>query len=59
MTDFLKQELKVGDQVVYLMHSKTSAWLQRGRVIRMTERYVCLDTGTRKLPKHTVKVNVA
>lgn len=56
MVDFLKQELQIGDWVVYLMHSKTSAWFEKGRIIRMTDKYICLDTGRRKLPEHAVKV---
>ena len=56
MTVFLKQEINVGDKVVYLMHSKTSSWLEQGKIVRLTKKYVCLNTGVRKLPYHIVKI---
>ena len=43
MIDFLENELSIGDDVVFLNHSKTSSSLANGIVIALTERMVRVE----------------
>lgn len=65
LKDFVGKELKVGDEVIYLSHNRTSSELHRGNVIDFTLKKVRLDTyledGHRawrelKYPHHLVKM---
>lgn len=56
MTDFLKQELKIGDRVVYIANPKTVPILEVANVIRATRKFVWLDTGVHRLPQNTIKI---
>ena len=66
MKDFLGRELNVGDEVVYLSHSRTSSNMYRGIVVEFTPCKVRIETYTAdgegawpqlKFPYHVVKVN--
>lgn len=57
MTDFLGNELNSGDEIVYIEFSKSSSNFHKGLVERLTENYVVLNTGKRKLCKKVIKVN--
>ena len=57
MTDFLGNELNSGDEIVYIEFSKSSYNFHKGLVERLTENYVVLNTGKRKLCKKVIKVN--
>ena len=57
MVDFLGNELKPGDEIAYIEFSKTSSNFQKGFVERLTEHYVVLNTGARKLYQKVIKIN--
>lgn len=54
--DFLGQELNVGDDVVYLNHSRTSSSLGRGKITSMSEHTVTIDLATRRAEYKVVKI---
>lgn len=61
MKDFLGQELRVGDEVVFLQHYKTSSSLYKGKIERMTNCFVHITDShvgnTRKEPSKCIKIN--
>lgn len=44
MKDFLGRELNVGDEVLYLIHTRTSSYLRRGIVIGFTPMKIHIRT---------------
>lgn len=65
MKDFLGRELNIGDEVVYLSHSRTSSRLYKAIITGFTPMKVHLDTYSEdgrklwvetKYPRHIVKV---
>ncbi|WP_165678734.1 hypothetical protein [Metapseudomonas otitidis] len=44
MKDYLGQDLKVGDKIVYLSHTRTSSDLSTGRIAGFTPCYVKLES---------------
>ena len=65
MKDFLGRELKVGDEVLYLIHTRTSSYLRRGVVSGFTPMKIRMKTfhengkeawDELKFPHHVVKV---
>lgn len=44
MKDFLKNELEVGDTVVYLEHGTSNSWLAFGEIVRFTPQKVVLKS---------------
>lgn len=66
MKDFLGKELNIGDEVVYLNHSRTSSTLRRGIVMRFTPMKIEIESYSEdgrhlwndtKYPRHVVKVS--
>lgn len=70
MTDFLGNELSVGDSVVALAHQRTSSTLYLGKIVKLTAKMVVVNTINgekdwryddvmRVSPTKVVKVNMA
>lgn len=56
MKDFVGNELSVGDDVVYLFHSKTSSHFVKSKIERFTDKCVFMVDGRRKEPNKVIKV---
>lgn len=56
MTDFLGNELNLGDDVVYVFFCKTSSYLIKSKVDRITNKCVVMKDGTRKEPSKVIKI---
>lgn len=56
MKDFLGNELAVGDQVVYLTHTRTSSSLNKGVIKKITPKMVSIEGDSYRNPIHVVKV---
>ena len=65
MKDFLGRELNIGDEVLYLNHTRTSSYLRRAIVTGFTPMKIRMNTfnnngtqgcGELKFPYHVVKV---
>jgi hypothetical protein len=48
--DFLEQEIRIGDNVVYLQHYKTSSSLNKSVVVGIADKMVKLENGKLKCP---------
>lgn len=46
MKDFLNNELNIGDEVVYLYYARTSAELKIGKIIKITDKMVKIETSS-------------
>lgn len=57
MKDFLGNELNTGDNVVYLVHRKTSSHFETGIIAEIKNKTVIMKDGTRKNPDKIVKIN--
>ena len=57
MTDFLGNELNPGDDVVYVFFCRTSSYLIKSKVDRITNKCVVMKDGARKEPSKVVKIN--
>lgn len=44
MKDFLGNEIVLGDNVVYLFYGKTSSDFRKGKVVKITEKMVLIET---------------
>ena len=51
MRDFLGNEIKVGDEAVYIDHFKTSSRLKMGKVIGFTEKRVKFEDRSKEPEK--------
>ena len=51
MKDFLGNEIKIGDDAVYLFHCKTSSYLIKGKVIGFTEKRVKFEDRSKEPDK--------
>lgn len=56
MVDFLGNELKPGDDVVYVFHCSTSSTLIKSKVDRLTPKTVVMKDGSIKEPSKVVKI---
>lgn len=56
MKDFVGNKLNVGDDVVYLSHSRTSSHFVKSKVERFTNKCVFMIDGKRKEPDKVIKV---
>ena len=56
MRDFLGNEIKVGDEAVYIDHFKTSSSLKMGKVIGFTEKRVKFE-GRSKEPEKVIDIS--
>lgn len=56
MKDFVGNELNIGDDVVYLFHSKTSSCFVKSKIERFTNKCIFMIDGTRKEPNKVVKI---
>lgn len=57
MTDFLGNELNIGDAVVYIQHSKSSSCYEKSNIVRFTEKCIVMENGKRKAADKVVKAN--
>lgn len=55
--DFIGQELKEGDKVIFLHHYKTSSCLYEDIVKRISDKTVLLECGRRKTFDKLIKIN--
>lgn len=55
--DFLDQELRPGDDVVFIQHYKTSSCFLTAKVERLTDRTVVFTSGRRKDPDKIIKIH--
>lgn len=56
MKDFVGNELNVGNDVVYLFHSKTSSCFVKSKIERFTDKCVFMADGKRKEPDKIIKI---
>ena len=56
MKDFLANELQIGDDVVYIEHSKNLSCYVKSRISHLTNKYVVMENKSRKLPVKVVKI---
>ena len=54
--DFVGNELSIGDDVVYLLHSKTSSHFVESKVERFTDKCVFMVDGKRKELNKVIKI---
>ena len=56
MTDYLGQELSVGDKIVYITHFNTSSHFQTGIIKKINPKTISIEGDTYRSPDKIVKV---
>lgn len=56
MKDFVGNKLSVGDDIVYLVHEKTSSYFVKSKIERFTDKCIFMTDGRRKEPDKVIKI---
>ena len=54
--DFVGNKLSIRDDVVYLMHNKTSSHFVKSKIERFTDKCIFMTDGRRKEPNKVIKI---
>jgi len=56
VNDFVGNELSIGDDVAYILHSRTSSHFIKSKIERFTNKCVFMIDGKRKEPNKVIKI---
>lgn len=56
MKDFVGNKLSVGNDIVYLVHTKTSSCFVKSKIERFTDKCIFMTDGRRKESDKVIKI---
>lgn len=56
MTDYVGRKLSPGDDVVYIVHKKTSSHFKKSKIKHLTPKMVVMTDGTRKRSDKVLRI---